>query len=86
MKDFYDGKEILITGGAGTLGKAIVKNLIKHHPGIKGIRVYSRDEEKHRLFLNELEGTTVPIAFLIGDVRDLKRLTRAMIWLSTQQR
>ena len=73
------GKEILITGGAGTLGKEIVKKLLKSESP-RGIRIYSRDEEKHRLFKKELNelGLLKNIAFLVGDIRDLNRLNRAM--------
>ena len=45
QSSFYDDCEILITGGTGTLGKELVKQLcVNHKP--KGIRIYSRDEFK----------------------------------------
>jgi len=80
LKTFYSNKEILITGGTGTLGKEITKQLIKNYPDVKGIRIYSRDEEKHRLFSEELKSinATVPVAFLVGDIRDRTRLDRAL--------
>ena len=71
-----DGSEILITGGAGTLGKALVAELLASHKP-RGIRIYSRDEAKHWRFQQQLP-TDAPVSFLIGDVRDRQRLYRAM--------
>ncbi len=77
MNSFYMNKEILITGGTGTLGKEITKQLLKNHPEIRGIRIFSRDEEKHRLLKKEL-GETNKVGFLIGNIKDKERLSRAM--------
>ena len=71
-----DGSELLITGGCGSLGKAIIAELLANHKP-RGIRVYSRDEAKHWRFQQELPDDA-PVSFLIGDVRDKSRLYRAM--------
>lgn len=78
-KLFWLNKEILITGGTGTLGKALTKKLLKEYP-IKGIRIYSRDEAKQDAFKWELDefGNPEKVSFLIGDVRDKERLSMAM--------
>ncbi len=82
-KNFWEGKEVLVTGGTGSLGKTIVKLLLKNYR-TKGIRIYSRDEAKQYAFNNELlknidiTGMRGNVAFLIGDVRDQDRLNRAM--------
>lgn len=68
-------KEILITGGTGTLGNALVKLLLKMD--VKGIRIFSRDELKQHEMRNRLNNPD-KVAWMIGDVRDPKRLTRAM--------
>lgn len=68
-------KEILITGGTGTIGKELAKELLKI-PEIKGIRLFSRDEEKHRI-AKEILGDK-KISYLVGDVADKERLFRAM--------
>lgn len=74
-RDIYD-QEILITGGTGSLGKTITKLLLdKHHP--RGIRIYSRDEYKQWLMQQEFSKYK-NISYLIGDIRDEKRLSRAM--------
>jgi UDP-N-acetylglucosamine 4,6-dehydratase len=74
--NFFDGKEILITGGTGTLGKTLVRLLSTQHKP-KGIRVFSRDELKQTQMKSKLQAGT-PMAFLIGDIRNYKRLCRAM--------
>lgn len=71
----FDGKKILITGGTGSLGKALTQKILES--GVDTIRIFSRDEWKQTQMYNELNGDT-RIRFLIGDVRDKERLTRAL--------
>jgi FlaA1/EpsC-like NDP-sugar epimerase len=69
----FEGKKILITGGTGSLGKALTKKLLK--TDVDTIRIYSRDELKQVEM--QAEFTDKRLRFLIGDVRDtilLKRL------------
>lgn len=74
------GKEVLIIGGTGSLGSTLAKKFIaeQEQHKLKGLRIYSRDEFKQFHLQNELAGSSLPIAFLIGDVRDYNRLYRAM--------
>jgi len=77
--NYFKDKEVLITGGSGSLGKTLTKILqIEYKP--KGIRLYSRDEYKQWIFKQELKQLKLDknISFIIGDVRDLKSLTLAM--------
>jgi len=67
MERFYEGKKILITGGTGSLGKALIKRLKKIDCQLI---VYSRDEGKQAL----LFGDDPNIIRVIGDVRDLNKL------------
>jgi FlaA1/EpsC-like NDP-sugar epimerase len=69
-------REILITGGTGTLGKALTRELINNYH-VRGIRIFSRDEEKHRVMREEF-GDNKRISYLVGDVADKDRLYRAM--------
>ena len=73
-----DNKEILITGGTGSLGSTLVK-LLKTKYKTKGIRIYSRSELTQSKFKTELInlGISDGIEFIIGDVRDRKSLERA---------
>ncbi|HHW36013.1 MAG TPA: SDR family NAD(P)-dependent oxidoreductase [Bacillales bacterium] len=75
MNSIYSDKKILIIGGTGTIGKHLVKELLLHNP--KVIRIFSRDEHKQFEMQQEM-GDFRNIRFLIGDVRDEKRVLRAM--------
>jgi UDP-N-acetylglucosamine 4,6-dehydratase len=66
-KEFFKNKKILITGGTGSLGKAIIKYLEKYNCKII---VYSRDEGKQALAF----GSKPEIIRVIGDVRDFQKL------------
>lgn len=71
----YKGKTVLITGGTGSLGHALVRRLLK--TDLRRIIIYSRDEFKQvnmaRLFAEHKDR----LRFFIGDVRDRHRLYRA---------
>lgn len=69
----FDGKKILITGGTGSLGRALTKKLLQ--TDVDTIRIYSRDELKQVEM--QAEFTDKRLRFLIGDVRDKDRLLRA---------
>ena len=71
MKNFYKNKTILITGGTGSLGKALIKRLKKINCKLI---VYSRDEGKQALSF----GDDSSIIRVIGDVRDLNKLDVTM--------
>lgn len=71
----FKDKKILIIGGTGTIGKALVKRLITFKP--QTLRVLSRDEYKQFIMQEELKDFN-NIRFLLGDVRDKDRLDRAM--------
>ncbi len=62
-------KKILITGGTGSLGRAI----LSHFPTDARLYVYSRDEQKQ----DALRRLKLPgVNFILGDVRDAKKLRR----------
>ncbi len=72
---FFDGKTILVTGGTGSIGSEIVRQLLTANP--KVIRIFSRDEHKQFVMSQEL-GDRQNVRYFLGDVRDLPRLNRAM--------
>ena len=77
MKDI-ENKSILITGGTGSLGTALTKHILSKYPKVRKLVIYSRDEQKQFQMAQEFPSEKYPqIRFLIGDVRDVKRLTRA---------
>ena len=69
---------ILITGGTGSLGKALTKNILEKWPNIKRLVIFSRDEQKQFQMAQEYPISQYPqIRFFIGDVRDKERMVRA---------
>lgn len=75
---FLKNKTLLITGGTGSLGKALTAHIFNHHSEIKKLIIYSRDEQKQFEMAQEYPLSKYPnIRFLIGDVRDRERMMRA---------
>jgi UDP-N-acetylglucosamine 4,6-dehydratase/UDP-glucose 4-epimerase len=70
----FDNKKILITGGTGSLGRALTKRLLAEKVDV--IRIFSRNENKQVTMQSEFNDDR--LRFLIGDVRDLPRLQRAL--------
>jgi UDP-N-acetylglucosamine 4,6-dehydratase/5-epimerase len=70
----FKGKKILITGGTGSLGQALTKRLLEEDVDV--IRIFSRNENKQVTMEQEFQNKK--LRFLIGDIRDLPRLQRAM--------
>lgn len=71
-------KSLLITGGTGSLGKALTAHIFKNYPGIKRLVIFSRDEQKQYQMAQEFPEDEYPqIRYFIGDVRDVERLKRA---------
>ncbi|MDA9937651.1 polysaccharide biosynthesis protein [bacterium] len=65
---------VLITGGTGSFGKTMLKDLLDK--GSKEIRILSRDEEKQDMLRNTLRSPNV--RYHIGDIRDRESVDRAM--------
>lgn len=73
-----ENKTILITGGTGSLGKALTHHIFKNHSNIKKLIILSRDEQKQFQMAQEYPESEFPkIRFFLGDVRDKERLVRA---------
>lgn len=72
-------KSILITGGTGSLGNALVERIYNDYPGVKRVVIFSRDEQKQFQMAQKYPKKDYPsIRFFVGDVRDRDRLVRAM--------
>ncbi|WP_338875984.1 UDP-N-acetylglucosamine 4,6-dehydratase (inverting) [Spirosoma sp. SC4-14] len=77
--DILNNKSILITGGTGSLGRALTKYLLENHPAIKRLVIYSRDEQKQFQMAQEYpESQYACMRYFIGDIRDYERLKRAL--------
>jgi len=66
---------ILITGGTGSFGKTMLRDLLDN--GAKEVRILSRDEEKQDMLRNMLRSPNV--RYFLGDVRDRDSVDRAMV-------
>ena len=71
-----DDASILITGGTGSLGKALIEYLLKETK-VRRIAIYSRDELKQSVLKN-IYGNNPRLRWFLGDIRDLNRLKRAL--------
>ena len=71
----FENKNILVIGGTGTIGQALVNRIVLQKP--KVVRIFSRDEFKQHQMQQKLEGFR-NIRFLLGDVRDKERIYKAM--------
>lgn len=77
-------RSILITGGTGSLGHALVRILLSRFPDIRRLVVFSRDELKQFEMAQRFPTREYPaIRYFIGDVRDRDRLRRAMEGIDT---
>lgn len=81
MKNTFKNKNILITGGVGSIGKEIVSQIFKFDPKI--IRIFDIDESREFELEHELEQKLSArdfdkLRFFLGDIRDKERLERAI--------
>ena len=76
----FAGKTLMITGGTGSFGNAVLKRFLR--TDIAEIRIFSRDEKKQDDMRHEYQSKFPDVAnkikFYIGDVRDLQSVRSAM--------
>lgn len=76
----FNGKTLMITGGTGSFGNAVLNRFLKTDIG--EIRIFSRDEKKQDDMRHEFQAKmpeyAEKIKFYIGDVRDLQSVKNAM--------
>ena len=73
-RDIFSGKTLLITGGTGSFGNAVLKHFL--NSSIKEIRIFSRDEKKQEDM--RIKYKNDKLKFYIGNVRDHRSVDRAM--------
>jgi len=71
-----DNSSVLITGGTGSLGKALLKEILSTTTA-RRVVVFSRDELKQYNLRSEFKDDS-RIRWFIGDIRDIERLKRAL--------
>lgn len=69
-----EGKTVLVTGGTGSFGHAIVPELLKYD--VRELTIFSRDEEKQLDMRRDFDDRR--LKFVIGDIRDLDRLRQCV--------
>lgn len=74
MKSEFANKVILVTGGTGTIGAELVRQILKYNP--RQVRVFSRDDTKQYQLLESL-GYPKNLRLFLGDIRDRDRLRLA---------
>ncbi|MCL4107817.1 UNVERIFIED_CONTAM: hypothetical protein GTU68_027202 [Idotea baltica] len=70
----FDNKTLLITGGTGSFGNAVLNRFLDSN--LKEIRIFSRDEKKQDDMRRRLQNEKVK--FFVGDVRDYSSVDNAM--------
>lgn len=73
-ESIFNGKTLLITGGTGSFGNAVLKRFLD--TDIKEIRIFSRDEKKQDDMRHAYNNDK--IKYYIGDVRNLQSIKNAM--------
>lgn len=74
MNTSYEGKKILITGGTGSFGHTVAKQLLS--TAVDEVRILSRDEAKQDQMRHDISDSR--LRFYVGDIRDISSVDRAM--------
>ena len=75
MTNIFKGKNVLVTGGTGSIGSEIVKKVLQYNPEV--VRVFSNDENGLFRLKQGLQMHS-NVRFLVGDIRDKGRLITAV--------
>jgi len=74
MKNIFRNKQILVTGGVGSIGSEIVNKLLPLKPA--SIRIF--DNNEYKLYFAMSRKNPVELRPLLGDIRDYQRIDKAM--------
>jgi len=75
LKNFYQGKDILVTGGVGSIGSEIVQELLSFSP--RQVRILD-NRETEIFHMGHLLKEHKNVRYLVGDVRDVERVRKAV--------
>jgi UDP-N-acetylglucosamine 4,6-dehydratase/5-epimerase len=75
--NYFNKKTLLITGGTGSFGSALLKKFSIEKTPIKEIRIFSRDEKKQDDLRKKYKNFKSKLKFIIGDVRDISSINQA---------
>ena len=75
LSDMFKGKTLLITGGTGSFGNAMIKGFLDSQ--LEEIRIFSRDEKKQEDM--RIKYKNEKLNFILGDVRNFNDINQAMM-------
>ena len=76
-------QQVMVTGGVGSVGRAVIARLLTTRPEVERIVIYSRDEHKQGDMAQDLAAYADQLEFIIGDVRDRDHLRRSLRGIDT---
>jgi FlaA1/EpsC-like NDP-sugar epimerase len=76
LREYYEGKTILVTGGAGSIGSEIVRKVLLYKPEV--VRVLDNNETALFDLQHELRAHEENLRMFVGDVRDKERCKRTV--------
>ncbi|MBU1976225.1 MAG: polysaccharide biosynthesis protein, partial [Nanoarchaeota archaeon] len=74
LKEFFKGKDIIVTGGIGSIGSEVVVQLLKYEP--RQVRIFD-NRETEIFHMQHLLKNHKNVRYLVGDVREKDRLRKA---------
>ena len=75
ISGYLTGKTVLVTGGGGSIGSELCRQVMRFHPGkLLIFDIYENCAYELQMELQQKYGRDIPVTVLIGSIRDKKRL------------